>query len=43
MITASTLYCMHKEVSLVLPEPQYLVCVRMHSVKLEPLIPQGLC
>lgn len=43
MITMSSLSSLRKDMSLVLPEPQYLVCVRMHSAKLEPLIPQRLC
>ena len=43
MIAMSSLSSLHKDMSLVLPEPQYLVFVRVHSAKLETQIHQGLC
>ena len=43
MITMSSLSSLRRDLSLVLHEPQYLVFVRVHSAKLETLIPQGLC
>lgn len=43
MIAMSGLLNLHKETILVLPEPQYPVCARLQSAKLEPLILQRLC
>ena len=43
MIAMFSLSSLHKDMNLVLPEPQYLVFVRVHSAKLETLIPQGPC
>ena len=43
MIAMFSLSSLHKAMNLVLPEPQYLVFVRVHSAKLETLIPQGPC
>ena len=43
MIAMFSLSSLHKDMNLGLPEPQYLVFVRVHSAKLETLIPQGLC
>ena len=43
MITMSSLSSLRRDLSLVLHEPQHLVFVRVHSAKLETLIPQGPC